>query len=275
MMKLSLVLIVLLSGLSATSVLADFGPRDYVMFKEKKNGVMPKSPTIVPEWGSPWVGKIVFEEPMYYTFTHELIFELESPDYFTNMGRSGHFAIAVRATTINPDPEAETDSLQGRGIIIGKMDGYPQNHPCGPTSSENSTIAIEMFYHKGTCVYGPSTETVVLHDNVRYRVQLASQYFSHWTRPTGNKIRTHIRYKLWKKVAGSWVFVTEKSVVEEVEGIHYKAGGHVPGDRDSAPPLDSQGIFFGEVQSEHEWTMYIYNMASNTCNLNNSYCTNL
>lgn len=236
-----------------SAVHAGWGPYDYVMSKN----VGDTDPTIVASWGA-WTGKIGIEEYMYPRLTHELVFEFESPNYFSN-NTDGHFAVGVRANY-------SSNALEGQGIIIGNVTGYPLSSPCSPTSSPQA-VAIEQFYgFHGTCVYGSSTETGGLQDNVRYRVQLTSQ--QSWR---GKHMVT--RYKIWEKNAGSWDFINHGRVIEEMS-----APAIIPpsGSQGSVfPPIDSQGMFFDEVLSSHAWTMNIYNMTSKTCVQSKPYCSNL
>lgn len=235
--------------------LAGWGPNDYTIYKNAGDQEI----TIEARWGS-WTGMIGIEEYMSPAKTHELIFEFQSPNYFSK-NTGGHFFVGVRADYTS------TPYLQGRGVVIGRVTGYPENPPCSPTSIDQ-TVAIELFFEGGNCVYGSSTEAVALEDNVRYRLQLASQRY-----PLHIYNVTETHYKLWKKVENEWVFIGQATVVENVDGPTYMADGHsrVP----IVPPLNSMGMFLGEVFSTHSWTMNIYNMVSNTCAYGNKFCTDL
>lgn len=241
------------------AALSDWGPRDYTITKTA--GI--NSPRVItsPLLGT-WTGMIGVEEPMDPNKTHELIFEFQSPNYFS-MANTGHFAIGIRANY-------DTHGLEGRGIILGSVHAMDtQNTPCAPTSTSN-VIAIEHFFgYTGNCVYGSTTESPKLVNNKRYRVQLISHYVEIPNLPD----ITITSYKIWERnnTNTAWIYINEKSVTENIGGPTYMGSGHssIP----TVPPLDSQGIFFTEVFSTHNWTFEIRNMTSKTCN--RVQCTNL
>lgn len=241
------------------SALSDWGPTDYTI--TKASGA--NAPRVVTSAAhGTWEGFIGTELPMDEKKTHELIFEFQSPNYFSATN-AGHFAVAVRANFLY-------NGLEGRGIILGSVQDYgPLNAPCLPTSIRN-VIAIEHFLgDTGNCVYGSTTQGPKLVNNKRYRVQLVSQYVE----VPGLPDLTVTSYKLWERNAANtqWILLEGKSATENIGGPIYNLYGHTI--TPNVPPLNSSGVFFLEVFSTHAWTFEIKNMQSKTCNT--PQCTNL
>lgn len=238
------------------SAYADWGPNNYTITKLSGSS----EPVISSPLHGSWTGMIGVEEWMPTAKTHELVFEFDSPNYFSSSNQ-GHFAVGVRSSYSSND-------LEGRGVIIGNVSAYPNGVPCDSTSATN-TIAIEHFLGAaGNCVYGSLTQGPALLNNQRYRVQLISDYVPVQSLPD----LTVTTYKIWKKSGSSWFLKSSHSVTENVVGPTYMAGGNLSSPP-LVPPLNSMGVFFTEVFSTHSWTLNIYNMTSNTCT--SSVCTNL
>lgn len=239
----------LLSGPSLAAV--QFGPADYVVTQQAGDS----EPTITAAWGS-WTGYIAYTATMSSVQTHELVFEFESPDYFSG-DHLEHWAVAVRAdgetdTSGNGDP-----NTRGRGVIIGNVSDYvptdPTDPSCGPTQSDNA-IAMEAFWTGGNCVFGPTTESQPLTNNTRYKLHVISRM---WSLASGT---LENEYQLWEKVGGVWQLLNVEMYREPPE--------------DNPAPASLGGFFLSTLNDEHPWTFYIYNLTSYKCAYGEDQCSN-
>ncbi|MEE4304513.1 MAG: hypothetical protein V2J19_10185 [Wenzhouxiangella sp.] len=225
----------------------EFGPADYVVTQQLGD---PK-PTITASWGS-WTGYIAYTDSMSALETHELVFEFESPDYFTS-SNSEHWAVAVRADGVTDTDNDGAPNARGRGVVIGNVTGYPSNPPCGPTQN-SSAVAMEAFWSSGNCVYGPSTESQGLSNNTRYKIHVISRMENWFTEKIENE------YQLWKKVGGSWQLL-DVELYEEFSG-------------DNPSPTTLGGFFLSTLNAGKAWTFYIYNLTSYKCGYGQDQCSN-
>lgn len=235
MCRITSVCILVYSALFIPGVIYAQGT-DYVL--EKSVG---ETMVITAPWGS-WQGWISTpSQTAWYGYTRTLTFEFETPDFF-DTSTGGHLAIGIRGdarTDVTGDGNID---LQGRGIILGKVTGYPSNPPCGPTI-QTKTIAMEAFWGGGNCVYGPSTEGPALLNNVRYKVEIVSENV-HWTLDQFINEYTLWEYdsvnQVWVQLANEWYNET------------------YPADNPTDPAL--AGWFITESHSNSAWTFYLYNV---------------
>ncbi len=244
----------LTAGLVCSSlfpVQIDHGPQDYQLSKQAGDA----QPTIVSQ-DERWQGIIAYTASLPRLATHELVFEFETPDYFS-ADNQGHFAAAVRADALTDATGDGHPNARGRGIIIGNVTGYAKHQPpCGPTE-HHSVVAMEAFWANGNCVFGASTESPALDNNIRYRLHIISRLPRWYSRRVRNE------YQLWQQSDdGEWERLFDASYLE------------VPGSTTANPsPLNLGGIFLGEAFSTHAWTVHIDNLTTYRCAYGRAQCS--
>jgi hypothetical protein len=203
-------LLILLAFLCAPAFAAD-----YVITKQ--NGVV----SIEAEWGS-WTGYISTPPKVLNGDKHTLSFDFTSPDYFSPEN-VGHFAIGVNGNGY---------TIEGRGIVIGNVSGYPGNsRGCFQTQNVNS-ITFESFWTTGNCVMGWA-ESELLKNDILYHVSISSEKSG------------VISYSLYQYIG------PKKYLVSSQKTFDYS-------NNNSA--VDNGGWFIAEVFSNHDWTMYLDNV---------------
>jgi hypothetical protein len=201
---------------------------------------------VTSAWGS-WTGFIatppgVLLESGKKSFVLE--FDLLSHGYFSEEN-IGHISVGIRGEF------GGIEHLEGRGIIIGNVTGYPEfatHAGCGPTSKTN-VIAIESYWPGDNCVLG-WTESEPLKDDVAYRIQVRNSDV--WKSPIHRA--KLIEYRLMAQENGQWVVRSQIKVWDPppLSGNFTASPGNV------SPDLG--GWWIGEVFSTHSWKVLISNL---------------
>lgn len=205
-----------------SSQAASYG--DYVM--EKTSGVINISNEKYGRWTT-WIGDI--KEWPKEAKKQTLSFEFQTPDYFIEDNK-GHFFLMLMA-------DAPHTYLNGRGVIIGNVSGYPASVGGCSKSPYANAVVVEHFWKNGNCVYGSTTSSVPLSNNVRYKLTIIVE------KPLVEEKGRITRYRLEQNSNGGWKELNSVSLYDN-KNIIVGAGGFT----------------IGEVFSTHDWTFNIYNL---------------
>lgn len=159
----------------------------------------------------------------------QLSFEFETPDYFREDNK-GHFFLLLMASPPHK-------ILNGRGVVIGNVSGYPASKGGCSKSPYANAVVVEHFWEGGNCVYGSTTSSVPLSNNVRYKLTIAIE------KPLVEEQGRLTRYKL-----------------EQKDGIGWKELNNVAFYDDKKIVTGEGGFTIGEVFSTHNWQFNIYNL---------------
>lgn len=220
-MKTLLFMFLTLLMVSAHSTEYNYG--NYVLTNQ--GGVKTTTSTF---FGS-WDGAIMVKPSNGPTSSHTVQFEISSPNYFSPQN-IGHISVGVRGSA--------TNSLQGRGIVIGNLTEYTiVGQGCSKTPY-NNTIAIESYWTTSNCVWGETTSSEVFQNNVKYRVTV-----SNVDAESGDKAKI-IKYKVERWNGWTWYPGPEQAVYD------YK----------NSLSSNFNGWWLLEAFSTHDWTIYINNV---------------
>lgn len=93
-------------------------------------------------------------------------FKFRSNNFFTS-NNGTHMAVILRGVV-------STTTLQGKGIIIGNVSGYPSHSGVCKATSLKHDIGAESFWAGGNCVYGSVANPQQLQDGVIYSVKVVA-----------------------------------------------------------------------------------------------------